>query len=183
MLPKKKKKKKTKTKKNPARHRVSMAASKSNKSLESIVRVNYTATGAESFDFRATWENDDPQNPLGFSPGRKAWLLSQMTFLATVSSFGSSVPVPAGADIAASFGVSEELAVLVVALYMLGWAFGPILWAPVGEVYGRKASVLPPVFVMGLFSIGSAFSPNLSILLVSESKSTPNPSCVTHLGS
>lgn len=121
-------------------------------------------------DFRVQWDIDDPENPLNLSPWVKRWLISQLTFLATVSSFGSSVSGPARADIAAELSVSNELIVLVIALFMLGWAFGPIIWAPIGEVYGRRASMLPAVFFMGLFSIGSGTSTTTSTLLFSRFK-------------
>ena len=36
------------------------------------------------------------------------------------------------------FGVSEEVAVLGMSLFVIGFAFGPFLWAPLGEMYGRQ---------------------------------------------
>lgn len=49
-----------------------------------------------------------------------------------------------------------------------GWAFGPMLWAPISETYGRKWAMLPAVFVYGLFSIGSATSKSITSLLVTR---------------
>lgn len=127
---------------------------------------NPNSVGNEDL-FCVKWDKDDPQNPVNFSPWTKKWLLLQMTFLATVSSFGSSVSGPAGMDIAAYLRVSQEVIVLDISLFMLGWAFRPMLWAPIGEVYGRKASMLPAVFVMSLFSIGSGTSTTTSALFTS----------------
>lgn len=43
-----------------------------------------------------------------------------------------------------------------------------MIWAPISEAYGRKWSMLPAVFVYGLFSIGSATSNNITSLLVTR---------------
>lgn len=143
----------------------------SQKALEPVVILVKGSNDSSPFgneDFCAKWDDHDPRNPLNFSPWVKRWLLFQMTFLATVSSFGSSVSGPAGEDIAAYLDVSPEVIVLDIALFMLGWAFGPVIWAPIGEVYGRKASMLPAVFIMGLFSIGSGTSTTAAALFASE---------------
>ncbi len=49
-----------------------------------------------------------------------------------------------------------------------GFAFGPCLWAPVSEVYGRKVSILPAVLVLAIFSIGSAQSHSAASLLITR---------------
>ena len=114
------------------------------------------------------WDQDDPGNPNNFSPGYKAWMTMQMALLAFVGSFGASVPSPAEPVIAAYFNVSLEATVLIVSLFVLGYAFGPMLWAPIAEVYGRKISMLPAVFVMGLFSIGTATSKTAAAIFVTR---------------
>jgi MFS family permease len=50
----------------------------------------------------------------------------------------------------------------------LGLAFGPIIWAPISELYGRRWSMLPAVFCMGCFSIGSALSRNATTYFVTR---------------
>ena len=44
----------------------------------------------------------------------------------------------------------------------------PLLWAPVSEVYGRKISMLPPIFVLGLFSIGTATSKTAAAVFITR---------------
>ncbi|KIW11561.1 hypothetical protein PV08_10862 [Exophiala spinifera] len=104
------------------------------------------------------WDRNDPANPKSWNPYYKAWLTLQMALLAFVGSFGASIPSPAQEVLQKEFHVSIETTVLVVSLFVLGYAFGPMIWAPVGEVYGRRLSMLPAVFILGLFSIGTAVS-------------------------
>lgn len=42
------------------------------------------------------------------------------------------------------------------------------MWAPVSEVYGRRWGALPPVFVLGLFSIGTATSHNAASIFITR---------------
>jgi DHA1 family multidrug resistance protein-like MFS transporter len=49
-----------------------------------------------------------------------------------------------------------------------GWAFGPMIWAPISEFYGRRWGILPGVFIFGLFTIGSATSKSPDSLFVTR---------------
>jgi MFS family permease len=136
--------------------------------------------------FLVKWEENDPANPRNWKSSYKAFLTFQLGMLALCGSFGSSVIAPAEGVIAQEFEVSREVTVLCIALYVLGqyyalrmvkvslslttvgFAFGPCLWAPISEVYGRKVSILPAVFVLALFSIGSATSHSAASLFVTR---------------
>lgn len=115
---------------------------------------------SEKERFLVKWDEGEKQNPRNFSVRRKAFITFQLGMLALAGSLGSSIISPAETHIARYVHVSQEVAVLCVALYVLGFAFGPSLWAPISETYGRKVSMLPPVFILGLFSIGTGFSTN-----------------------
>ncbi|KAI5358126.1 putative major facilitator superfamily, MFS transporter superfamily [Septoria linicola] len=108
--------------------------------------------------WQVTFDEGDPENPKTWSNGRKACITLQLGFLALVGSIGSSIIAPAEPVISEYVGVTQETTVLVVALYVLGFAIGPLAWAPISEVYGRKWSILPAVAILGLFSIGTATS-------------------------
>lgn len=43
-----------------------------------------------------------------------------------------------------------------------------MFWAPISEVYGRRWSMLPPVFILGLFSIGTARSKDIACVLITR---------------
>ena len=65
------------------------------------------------------WEGDnDPENPRNWSTEYKGWITVQLGFLALSASLGSSIISPAEDAIAEYVGVSSEVAVLSVSLYM-----------------------------------------------------------------
>lgn len=111
-----------------------------------------------SDEFLVKFEPDEPANPRNWNPYYKAFLTFMLGMLALTGSLGSSIIAPAQRVIANEFNVSIQVTVLVISLYVLGFALGPSCWAPISEVYGRKISILPATFILGLFSIGTAAS-------------------------
>ena len=65
------------------------------------------------------WDgNNDQENPLNWSNGYKWWITFQLSMLAMAASLGSSIIAPAEEAIAEYVGVSKEVTVLVISLYM-----------------------------------------------------------------
>lgn len=118
--------------------------------------------------YEVKFDDNDPANPRGWSSGYKACITMQLGFLALVGSVGSSIISPAEPIIAEYTGVSQEVTVLVVALYVLGFAVGPMAWAPISEVYGRRWSMLPAIAMLALFSIGTATSKNAASIFITR---------------
>jgi len=65
-----------------------------------------------------TWEVDDKDNPFNWSSGLKVWITFQLGMLAMAGSLASSIVSPANEIIADYIGVSKEVGVLSVSLYM-----------------------------------------------------------------
>nr|POE85405.1 putative transporter [Quercus suber] len=118
--------------------------------------------------FKVDFEEGDPTNPKNWSSYYKAWITLQLGMLAMSGSLNSSIISPAAQDLSQYLGVSMETVVLAVALYVLGFAVGPSLWAPISETYGRKVSMLPAVFTMGIFAIGTANSKNATSVFLTR---------------
>ena len=114
------------------------------------------------------WESDDKANPRNWSTPYKSWITFQLGMLALAASLGSSIISPAEEDIMAYTHISSEVAVLPVSFYILGFAFGPLLWGPVSEIWGRKWSMEPAMFCLGLFSIGTATSTSAASIFVTR---------------
>lgn len=108
------------------------------------------------------------EDPKHLGSWYKAWICFQMALLALTASIGSSIISPAEEVLSAYLGISLEATVLTVSLFVLGFALGPICWGPISEVYGRRLSLLPPMFLMSVFSIGSAVSKDTTSLLVTR---------------
>lgn len=65
------------------------------------------------------WEgDDDPENPLNWSPLYKSWITFVLSMLALAASLGSSIIAPAEDAITEYIGASKEVTVLVISLYM-----------------------------------------------------------------
>ncbi|OJK04896.1 hypothetical protein ASPACDRAFT_19815 [Aspergillus aculeatus ATCC 16872] len=114
------------------------------------------------------WEENDPENPQNFSTAYKCWITFQLGVLALSASLGSSIISPAQTDLIEYLGISKEVSILATSLYILGFAFGPLCWAPISEIWGRRWSMLPAVFCMGLFSIGTATSKTTASVLITR---------------
>lgn len=118
--------------------------------------------------FLVKWDEKDPENPFNWTPKYKSWITFQLGMLALAASLGSSIISPGERAISEEFGVSQEVSVLAISLYVLGFAFGPCLWAPMSEIWGRRVSMLPAMVALGLFSIGCAVSPNAQTVFITR---------------
>ncbi|KAF2494871.1 MFS general substrate transporter [Lophium mytilinum] len=114
------------------------------------------------------FEEDDPTNPRNWKPAYKVWITIQLGLLALAASTASSIIAPAGNTIAEYVGVSREVSVLSVSLYIVGFGFGPLCWGPISEIWGRRWSILPAFFILGLFSIGTAVSKNAASIFLTR---------------
>ena len=74
---------------------------------------------------------------------------------------------PAVNQVVAEFNIASDfLGPLVVSIYVLGLAFGPLVLAPFSEVYGRWISYTICNILYVVFNITSALSPNFSMLII-----------------
>ena len=48
------------------------------------------------------------------------------------------------------------------------FGFGPLVWAPLSEVYGRKWPTVAPCFIAALFSFATAVSMNIRSIIVTR---------------
>jgi MFS transporter, DHA1 family, multidrug resistance protein len=92
-----------------------------------------------------------------------AAMLGWTTFLAA---FGSSIFSAATGTVARKFGVSQEVGVLGVSLYVLGFATGPIFWAPFSELKGRRLPLVVGSFGFSIFAIAVAVGKDLQTVLI-----------------
>ena len=118
--------------------------------------------------FLVRWEQNDLANPRNWSGLYKSWITFVLGMLALAASLASSIIAPAEPRIAAYIGVSEEVTVLVISLYVIGFACGPVIWAPVSELFGRRVSLLPATFCLAIFSIGTAVSKNAASIFITR---------------
>lgn len=85
-----------------------------------------------------------------------------------VAAFTSSIFSAATFAISREFNVSTEVGVLGVSLYVLGFAMGPILWAPLSELRGRKLPLQAAMFGFSIFQVAAATGKDLQTVLLSR---------------
>jgi multidrug resistance protein len=83
-----------------------------------------------------------------------------------VVSFCSSAFSGGIQQIMAEFSVSQEIVTLGVSLFVLGFALGPLLWAPFSELYGRQIVFVGTYTAFTAFNAGAAGGPNIYGLLI-----------------
>lgn len=100
-------------------------------------------------------------------PPMKKWSATLVIVLMTANiTFASSIHTAAITGVSETFGVSKTVATLPVTTFLLGFATGPLLFAPLSEVLGRTLIFR---IVLGLFcclNLACALSPNIEALLI-----------------
>lgn len=67
------------------------------------------------------------------------------------------------------FHSSAEITTLALSLYVLGFAIGPVLLAPLSEYFGRQPVYVVSWFTLFIFQFPVALAPNICIILVCRS--------------
>ncbi|KAF8967302.1 multidrug resistance protein 4 [Flammula alnicola] len=112
------------------------------------------------------WE-DDPDNARNW-PSRKKWtaifIVSAYTF---VSPLASSMMAPGIPEIATKYGITNTTVVaLTLSIFLLSFAIGPLILAPLSEMYGRTWVLhIGNLFTIA-FSLGCAFAPTKGSFIV-----------------
>jgi MFS family permease len=130
------------------------------------------------------WDgSEDPEKPMNFSRTKKLSITMITALLTFCVSFASNVFSTATFATADEFGVSAEVMILGVSLYVLGFAcgecclsicqikrqsnkrIGPLVWGPASELYGRSR----PLFlgtIFAFFNIGVALVQNVWKIMI-----------------
>ncbi|KAK6189287.1 hypothetical protein LQW54_013417 [Pestalotiopsis sp. IQ-011] len=109
---------------------------------------------------------DDPYHAQNWATSRKLLTAAMLGYTTMTSAFTSSIFSAASSQVAAEFGVSTEVGVLGVSLYVLGFATGPTFWAPLSELKGRRLPIVIAMFGFSVFTIACAVAKDLQTLLI-----------------
>ncbi|TQS34258.1 hypothetical protein Golomagni_05366 [Golovinomyces magnicellulatus] len=109
---------------------------------------------------------DDPTFAQNW-PARKKYLTSLMLSLTTmVSVFTSSIFSTAISKVMSQYHISLEIGTLGVSLHVLGFAFGPMIWAPLSELKGRRLIIVWPLLGFTIFQVGVAAAKDLQTIMI-----------------
>ncbi|OHW97282.1 cycloheximide resistance protein [Colletotrichum incanum] len=110
---------------------------------------------------------NDPENPLNWSTARKTTSIVIVSLTALLSPIGSTISAAAAASIMEHFGTTDEtLGTFMTTIYLIGYAFGPILIAPLSEMYGRAIMFRYCTLLFVIFSIACAMANSFRSLVV-----------------
>ncbi|KAK9895335.1 putative mfs-multidrug-resistance transporter [Cystobasidium minutum MCA 4210] len=132
-----------------------------------ILRQEYRGDGSKEKPFIITWLPEDPENPQTYSNPYK-WTVTMISAIVTLAvALASSAYSGAVTSIRQDFNVrSEEVIILGVSLFVLGFALGPLIWAPLSEVFGRRPVLVFSYVMFTLWNGVAAASPNMGALIV-----------------
>jgi multidrug resistance protein len=109
---------------------------------------------------------DDPAMALNW-PAKKKWgniaVISSITFLTPLA---SSMFAPGIPEVMREFeSTNQTIASFVVSVYVLGYAIGPLIIAPLSELYGRLVIYHACNVLFIIFTIACAVAPDMGSLI------------------
>ncbi|KAI4238541.1 MAG: hypothetical protein L6R40_005710 [Gallowayella cf. fulva] len=110
----------------------------------------------------------DPLHPQNWPMKKKIAIAVMLGYTTLVAAFGSSIFSAATQVVAAYFSVSTEVGVLGISLYVLGFATGPILWAPLSELRGRRLPLIFSMLGFSIFSVATATGKDLQTVMLTR---------------
>jgi multidrug resistance protein len=113
------------------------------------------------------WDGpDDPANPLNW-PMKKKWsIIAALGAVTFITPLASSFFAPGVPQVMHAFQEQSNLmATFVVSVYLLGFAIGPLVIAPMSEMYGRMPiyNICNVLFIV--FNIACALSNSMGMLI------------------
>ena len=115
-----------------------------------------------------TWDGpDDPTNPKNW-PVKEKWILTVLVSLFTfISPVSSSMVAPALTKLGKDLDMQSDIEVeMALSIFVLGYAFGPLFFGPVSEMYGRSRVLqLSNMFYIA-WNLGCGFAQNKTELFV-----------------
>lgn len=108
----------------------------------------------------------DPLHPHNWPLGKKILTTSIVGFTALVASMGSAMFAEASPVVMQLYHVGYVVATLGTSLFVFGFAFGPIAWGPLSEIYGRKNILSLSGFLYVCFTFAVATAKDLQTIMI-----------------
>ncbi|EPX71703.1 spermidine family transporter [Schizosaccharomyces octosporus yFS286] len=115
--------------------------------------------------FLVDFEIDDPERPKNWPYWKKLMHTALYGMTTFAAQFNSTTMSPTSKHLINTYHIDEEVATLATSLYVLGIAFGPMIFAPFSEMNGRKIGVFLPFFISIVLTAGTASSDNVAAIM------------------
>jgi multidrug resistance protein len=114
-----------------------------------------------------SWDGpDDPQNPKNWTDKKKWTNVAILSILTIITPLGSSMFAPGIPQIMIEFHNSNStVATFILSIYILGFAFGPLVIAPLSEIYGRWVMYNIGNILFTVFTVGTALSNSIGMIM------------------
>jgi hypothetical protein len=97
---------------------------------DDIISHHYKGSGTESDPYVVIWIENDAVNPMNYPTALK-WSITMLVAIATLAvAFVSSAYSGGIEQVLKEFRVAQIIGTLGISLFVLGFAIGPLLWAP-----------------------------------------------------
>lgn len=133
---------------------------------DAVLNHKYPGQGTHESPYLVDFLPVDPRNPMTFSTPFK-WTVMIVAAVSTLAvSFTSSAYSGSVRSINQEFHASTEVTILGVSMFVLGFAIGPLFWAPFSELYGRQKLFFLTYMALTAFNAAAAGAPNMTALIV-----------------
>ncbi|KFY78009.1 hypothetical protein V499_02721 [Pseudogymnoascus sp. VKM F-103] len=124
-----------------------------------------TADGIVLVDWYST---DDPANPQNWSVGKKSWVGFLICLYTFVVYSGSAIYTSSIPQVIEKFHITAVEASLPLALYVLAYGIGPLIFSPLSEIprIGRSPVYIISMILFTIISLPTALVNNFAGLLV-----------------
>ncbi|KIW82420.1 hypothetical protein Z517_05447 [Fonsecaea pedrosoi CBS 271.37] len=133
---------------------------------DEVLHFPYPGSGTTEDPYLVSYIPNDPGNPFNWSQGRR-WIVSLIVATEVLATaFASSAFSGTLRELMVDLGASTELITAGISLFVLGFAVGPLLWAPLSELYGRQIIYIITFGGFTAFCAGCAGANDIATLLV-----------------
>ncbi|KAK0386878.1 hypothetical protein NLU13_5191 [Sarocladium strictum] len=111
---------------------------------------------------------DDPMHAQNWPLRKKLITAIMLGYTTMTSAFTSSIFSAATLVVAQEYHVGTEVGLLGTTFYVLGFATGPTLWAPLSELRGRRLPIVVSMFGFSVFCVACATGKDIQTILISR---------------
>lgn len=109
---------------------------------------------------------DDPLHPHNWTTRKKVLTCSMIGCLTGSVAMGSSIFSPGLIEVGEEFHIGHVTATLAISLYVLGFATGPVVWAPLSELFGRRIVLVISGFLFICFVFAVATAKDVQTIMI-----------------
>ncbi|KAH7069056.1 putative bicyclomycin resistance protein, partial [Paraphoma chrysanthemicola] len=130
---------------------------------------NYPEHCPDRKEFVVTFEEPhDSFHPQNWTSCTKLCIATTSCCGTFVASFNSAIFAAGETGVSQEFDVGRVVAALGTSLFVLGFAFGPLIWAPGSELIGRRWPLCIGLIGSSIFTIASATSKDIQTLIITR---------------